>query len=182
MQTTDSGNIIIYCSHSKDLKGQDFFRKSYNGREGYYIVFIGQDLIHLLAYPNVQIDGTFKSSPKLFLQLLTVHVIQGEHVSILYSHMEMKFENIKLNFLCLQTFPVVYALMSKKTTTLYQHLFNYLKEAFNWSPSNAMTDFECALQGALKKTFTGIQISGCLFHYTQVREIYIFFLCFTVHC
>lgn len=95
-------------------------------------------------------DGTFKSSPHLFLQLYAIHVmVEG------------------------QWFPVVLALMERKTRTLYDDLFELLKDKVqellhkDLSPDYVSTDYEAGAISAVQEAFPDAVIAGCLFHLGQ---------------
>lgn len=68
----------------------------------------------------------------------------------------------------LQTFPVVYALMSNRSTVLYNKLFEFLIDNFGLHPRSIMCDFETALQSSLEHSLPQATLKGCLFHYMQV--------------
>lgn len=91
------------------------------------------------------IDGTFKSSPQLFTQLLTIHAIKYDTV-----------------------LPLVFALVPNKTrdsyTKIIKELLNLEK---NLRPASVMVDFEQALLGAITDVFKDTRIRGCFFHFGQ---------------
>ena len=65
-------------------------------------------------------------------------------------------------------FPVVYALMSRKTQALYTAVFAKVKELVpDFSPTSAMADFEEATAAAFQSVFGDVAISGCWFHFAQ---------------
>lgn len=95
-------------------------------------------------------DGTFKSCPKQFAQLYTVHVDMGST------------EN-ETNVL-----PVLFALLPDKRESTYDTFFTLVKEMVHfWSPKTIKLDFEAAAIGAAKKAFPQAVISGCSFHFHQ---------------
>jgi len=119
------------------------------------ILFSTEQNLKILASDQCHwfIDGTFKSSPQLFTQLLTVHAIKYDTV-----------------------LPLVYALIPNKTRDSYiriaQELLNLEK---NYGQQvRIMVDFEKALFGALTDVFDGVQIRGCFFHFGHCiwRKIY----------
>lgn len=91
-------------------------------------------------------DATFRVSPRgIFNQLLVIHVQFGK-----------------------KTFPVIYALMSQKTTKAYMNVLQYVHD--NLLPidgSGIIIDFEKAERLAISKLNTGINILGCWFHFCQ---------------
>lgn len=72
---------------------------------------------------------------------------------------------ILLNF---QTFPIVYSLMSKRSTAAYSSVLKFIHE--NLIPiegQSIIIDFEKSMRLALIKLNTGIMILGCWFHHCQ---------------
>ncbi|RWS18939.1 uncharacterized protein B4U80_06707, partial [Leptotrombidium deliense] len=94
-------------------------------------------------------DGTFKSVPKLFMQLYTFHA---------------KYDK--------QMIPLAYCLLPNKSATTYKRLLNLLRDwiltlGFTLNPKEMMVDYEQAMIAAIKEVFPSTRIRGCLFHYTQ---------------
>jgi hypothetical protein len=108
---------------------------------------------HLSLSPFWIMNGTFKTVPRIFYQLYTIHAPVGAE------------ENSRI-------LPLVYALMSGKSKELYQALFQNLIEFAEESnislrPSTILTDFEKAAIDASHEEFPGITNKGCLFHLGQ---------------
>lgn len=98
---------------------------------------------------HIWCDGTFKSVPRLFFQLYTVHGIVGSHV-----------------------FPLVFCLCSRKTEETYTIIFNHLKEharrlGLRFAPDRVSMDFERASMNAVHNVLPEADCSGCLFHWAQ---------------
>ncbi len=91
------------------------------------------------------IDGTFKSVPNQFSQLIT---IQGKYLG--------KF------------WPCSHALLVNKTEAGYCLLFEKIKSLVGGEPSNIMIDFEKGLLNSVKLTFTLSDVFGCNFHLGQI--------------
>lgn len=91
-------------------------------------------------------DATFRVTPRgKFKQLLILHAKLGK-----------------------KTFPIVYALMSRKTTEAYFNILKYVdEELLPLSGSGIIIDFEKAERQAISKLKTGIKIFGCFFHFCQ---------------
>ena len=66
-------------------------------------------------------------------------------------------------------FPVVFVLMTRKTTELYTAVFGKVREiACAFVPEHAMADYETASVKDLCAVYgSSVTISGCWFHYTQ---------------
>ena len=102
-------------------------------------------------WSNIYIDGTFRSAPQPYVQLLTVHgEVNGRVVH------------------CAS------ALMAEKTIASYRQVFQTLKLKVrevtrnnNWQPRYGITDFELALITAFETEFPRARIRGCYFHFSQ---------------
>lgn len=58
--------------------------------------------------------------------------------------------------------------MSGKKQSLYEEIFNYVKEnVVNLECRSFMTDFETSMRNALQKTYPNVKIFACWFHYCQ---------------
>ncbi|GBN56320.1 hypothetical protein AVEN_183778-1 [Araneus ventricosus] len=103
-------------------------------------------------------DGAFKSCPKQFLQIYSLHADIGSSL-----------EDVNI-------IPIVFALLPNKTQAT-QKLFNILKEA-NWSPECLTMDFEVAAIMGAKIVFPTLEIKGCNFHFNQClwRQVQSIFL------
>ena len=96
-------------------------------------------------------DGMFRVIKKPFTQLYSIHVLAFER----------KDDQLK-------QVPLVFIVMSGRKTNNYRAIFWHLKEHTNVSSLQTITsDFEAALWQAARKEFDGIQIKGCLFHWSQ---------------
>ena len=63
---------------------------------------------------------------------------------------------------------MIHILMTNKSEELYSACVRKILENFpNFKPNIAMSDFEDAPRNAFRNYFPGIEITGCLFHYTQ---------------
>lgn len=91
-------------------------------------------------------DATFRVTPRSnFTQFLVIHIQFGK-----------------------KTFPIIYVLMSRKTTAAYLSVLRYVND--NLIPivgEGIIIDFEKAERLALAKLNTGISILGCWFHFCQ---------------
>ena len=99
----------------------------------------------LLEFFCLSFLGTFKSSPRLWTQLYTVH-----------------------GFVHGKMFPLIYALLVDKKKQTYAKLFRSIKRlAPGFEPEEVQLDFEMSAKNALEEVFPGVQTKGCLFHYGQ---------------
>ena len=92
-------------------------------------------------------DGTFKTAPKLFAQVYTIHA------------MDKGFD-----------LPSIYALLLDKTSQTYQRLWKVVHDLVEWDGVRELTllvDFEKAAYGAFIAIFRGCDVHGCFFHFKQ---------------
>lgn len=108
------------------------------------------NLEKLQECPSWYVDATFKPSPQLFYQLLTIH---GE----IPNHDDGNP----------WTFPCVYILLTHKDEEMYTEAFSVLASLGNFRPDTIMTDFELGLRNSLSTAFPHAHIDGCFFHLCQ---------------
>jgi len=110
------------------------------------LVFASDEQLELLRSATaVYFDATFKVVPTIYYQLFTVFAPFAD-----------------------AAFPVVYALMSRKTQALYTKVFEKVHELVpDFTPSHAMADFEEASVNAFRQVFGDVSVGGCWFHYAQ---------------
>ena len=100
---------------------------------------------------NAPIGGTFKIAPRFFQQVVIIHLLKTGNGK---SH----------------PFPLVIALLTRKTQPLYKAVLETVPE---FNPEIMMADFETSLRNELRETFPQCTINGCWFRYTQavIRKI-----------
>lgn len=87
-----------------------------------------------------------------------------------------------LIFLCLQTVPIMWVLMTKKDETAYRSIWKFVKSEFpQFDPTTVVCDFEQALINSARNEFPNAVVQGCLFYYSQVK-LHIFFLNILLTC
>jgi hypothetical protein len=102
------------------------------------------------------IDGTFKVSPQLFLQVFTIHALVDK-----------------------SAVPLIYALLQDKREVTYIRVFEKITELKpTLNPESIMADFEKACHNAVTHVFPAAQLVGCLFHLGQclwrkVQEVHL---------
>lgn len=95
-------------------------------------------------------DGTFKSCPRLFHQIFTIHADLGSN-----------HESTALT-------PLVYALMTNRTKKSYEILFSLIKSQIpNWNLISFTCDFEEATISAIMKVFPDVHLQGCYYHFNK---------------
>lgn len=113
-----------------------------NGR---FIIFFNGDFLDILKDIKKWVcDGTFRSVPSDFYQLLT---IQGSFLG---------------NFM-----PLIFVLMKDKSQSSYTRVFTYLRNTFEFSANFIVTDFEMALINSSVNFGNNITRFGCAFHFGQ---------------
>ena len=94
---------------------------------------------------HISFDVSFHIVPKIFDQLFMIFCFYHEH-----------------------TIRVLFILMTNKSEELYSACLKYVFEIIpDFAPNFAVIDFVDAPRNAFQKQVPGIQITGCLFHYTQ---------------
>lgn len=98
---------------------------------------------------TIFVDGTFKSCPKLYHQLFTVHCATNQSYV-----------------------PLIYFLLPSKTTQCYLQAFQHLvieckKNDLQFNPIRLYADFEKAINNAARHVWPSIEVKGCRFHLGQ---------------
>ncbi len=133
-------------SLKRDARGELFLRFDSGCTDpNRIVIFCAQYKIQNIEKINTfVIDGTFRSSPQGFYQLVVLH-----------------------GYIFRKTFPFIYILMSNKTERSYLQAFDACKNLFNISPKFIITDFERALINSTSSSFNHSDSFGCLFHLGQ---------------
>lgn len=142
-----SADNVIVSSRYAHLDGDEFYRGTAEaGADGSAIIFATDKQLQLLQSAcEVYFDATFKVVPSIYYQLFTIFVPFAD-----------------------AAFPVIFALMTRKTQALYIAVFEKVKVLTpQFTPASAMADFEEASVSAFKHVYGSVNISGCWFHYAQ---------------
>jgi hypothetical protein len=107
------------------------------------------DLQRLCSSSVLSMDGTFQVTPTLFSQLFTIHAFVADRLV-----------------------PLVFVLMSEKTTIMYNEMFDALKAEVTrrglvLAPSEIMSDFESGIIAAVAQQFPTPHHKGCYFYFCQ---------------
>lgn len=144
-----SADVFLNDDQLTFSDGTNFLLMDLNENGTRCLVFSGSTGRHLLkTCTDFFLDGTFKSCPKQFKQIYTIHTDVGsseEETNIL---------------------PVAYALLENKTKGTYIQLFEALQN-WGWSPKYIKLDFEMAAVEAVRLIFPESFVSGCNYHYNQ---------------
>ena len=137
----------------RDKTFSKFYQGIVTGKENEYaLVFAHPQNLEKLDENTKQInaDGTFRTAPALkvghLYQILIILAMYKEHL-----------------------FPVIKAIMTNKTRSLYDAVFSKVKSLLPEivKPVLVICDYEPALMGGLSMIFPLAEVSGCWFHFSQ---------------
>ncbi|KAE8912720.1 hypothetical protein PF005_g24031 [Phytophthora fragariae] len=141
------------CSvrENSDFKFFQYHGSYYEGDVLHHLVLWGHPALldRLRArQTSIFVDGTFRSVPANFNQLVIVMVFDA--ISNLY-------------------IPSCYALTTGKTTKVYDYVMYHTNTAvdFTMDPAYISCDFEQAITSAVKHQFPRSKVIGCLFHFKK---------------
>ena len=143
-------DIRLEGDWSQTSDGSRFLLHSPSMTDNEIIVYASDaSLLRLANCKTIYMDGTFKCCPSLYTQLFTIHGLSNNFVV-----------------------PLVYALLSDKSSASYYKLFDILRQAIFalgavLDPKIVVSDFESGLVDAMRVHFPQTSHSGCHFHYTQ---------------
>ena len=142
---------LILEEDCRTLRGADMLLYDNGSDERRVIILATSDNLTITEESTSwYLDGTFKSAPQLFYQLLVLHA-------------ELTDTPGKSWIL-----PTVYILLTQKDTPIYLEGFEALtSNCPALLPQVVMADFEQALRSTLSTSFPGAEIDGCHFHFCQ---------------
>ena len=117
---------------------------------GIVIFATDKNLRILSRCDTIFLDGTFRSAPHPYIQMLTIH-----------------------GFFMGSVIPLCFCLVTGKSTAQYrqilQNVLTNVRRASGrrWQPTTAVCDFELSLITALETEMVGIRVRGCYFHFCQ---------------
>ena len=131
----------------KNLRNEKFFEYDSGVNDSKRFVIYQSDFqLNFLKKSSIWIiDGTFKTVPKEFTQMISIH-------SIIFG----------------KCFALAYILMKTKQKDIYDKVFSYIREKIEDYPSYIIIDFEKALLNSLQTTFSNSFVNGCAFHFGQL--------------
>lgn len=145
-RSTDLLELVIPAEYTVTSKGDQFLLFDSGSSSDRILIFSTEKNLELMQKcDHWYADGTFKSAPKPFQQVFTIHGI--------------KYDNV---------IPTIYALLTNKQKDTYIEVLKnikLLKPGLN--PKTIMTDFETAQISAFQEVFPGIESRGCFFHFCQ---------------
>ncbi|KAK3908569.1 FLYWCH-type zinc finger-containing protein 1 [Frankliniella fusca] len=151
-------NFVLFDSRTPESdEGEDGEEDEGDNR---VIVFGTRRNLELLGKSGTWfVDGTFKTSPKIFVQVFTISALVKRQTA-----------SGREDSVC---FPLVYALLSSKMEVQYSQVLQAVKTAAReqrvgfTQPSRVMSDFEVAILNAVKTAFPDATVSCCFFHLGQ---------------
>lgn len=115
------------------------------------VVFLTDKNARLLSHcTTIFVDGTFRTAPHPYTQLVTIH---GMYMNCVV--------------------PLCFCLSTGKTVAQYRQLFRHVREKIRtlcrrrWNPHYVICDFELPLITAAESEFIGCRVRGCYFHFSQ---------------
>jgi hypothetical protein len=130
--------------------GVRFFQSAISLADFNILIFATDaDLGRVAAARRIFLDGTFRTVPRAYYQLFTVHA------------------EVTTNYVP----PLVYMLMTRKTQESYEAAFTEMgrliqeRHGVAWAPDTVTCDYETGLLPAIRRAWPGVRIAGCFFHY-----------------
>jgi hypothetical protein len=125
--------------------------EGWNDDTGRFIIFTSPALLQNLKERTWFVDGTFKTAPQNYTQLITLISFHRESGSYI---------------------PCAYVAASSKKAFLYESIFTNIlllarRNRIEIDPQYLMCDFEEGLRSAFRKTFPRAKIMGCYFHFCK---------------
>ena len=130
--------------------GDDQFLQFARNDWGLAIFATHQNIQVMSECSDLYMDGTFRSTPRPYEQIFTVHGNYRGHV-----------------------IPLVHVLMEQRQVAHYRRVLRDLKHTVlritghHWSPRNVICDFEVALITAVETELPRTSIAGCYFHFCR---------------
>jgi hypothetical protein len=147
----ESADLAATCVRESEYANVDdapFFQGDVNSPDGgIALIFATRAQMEQLSTAHeIFVDGTFRTVPRLFFQLFTLFASVQSVV-----------------------FPMVFVLMTNKTTALYRAVMQKIHELVpTFSPVRVMGDFEEASIRSITDVFGDqVVLSGCWFHFAQ---------------
>ena len=139
--------VQVLPEWAKTSSGKQFLLS--NDTKNGVTIFSTKKFMELASCETILSDGTFKTAPDPYFQIYTIF---GD------------FENRKI--------PLVFALLTGKTSDHYKVMLNILKEKMEkidkvFKADNILSDYVSGFKAAVAKFFPESRHIGCYFHFTQ---------------
>ena len=140
----DAQELVLTDEYTKTQNGEDFLLYDSGSVEKRILIFgTHENLNYLCRARHWSLDGTFKTVPRIFSQLYSIH-----------------------GFLNDRSVPLIYALLPDKCQTTYANFLDQLKKVKpDLAPESIMVDFEKASINSLRLAFPETEIKGCFFSF-----------------
>ncbi|KAG0719438.1 hypothetical protein GWK47_050452 [Chionoecetes opilio] len=141
----------LHFDVNEDHIPDSFLRKDVRIGDRRHLIFATDTMLRHLSQCRVwYVDATYKVVRAPFSQLFSVHAFIKSGTST-------------------KQIPLAFVLMSARNATDYTGVLRAIMELLPGPPSvtRVMTDYEPATWQALRAVFPGVEVKGCLFHFTQ---------------
>ena len=149
-KNTEQPQTFYHSKQMEENNYQEKFSAETRQKTGVAVFATDQMAQTLLDCSAILCDGTFKSCPRPFYQLFTIH-------------------GLKIN----RKIPLVWAFSDGKTAGQYRKIFQIVKNkihqdtSHHWEPARVLSDYERAIISAAVETeFPNSTHKGCYFHIT----------------
>ncbi|XP_041379321.1 uncharacterized protein LOC121391939 [Gigantopelta aegis] len=143
------GEVTLDGGLTTTVQGERFlFGEDGDGDEKIIAFASNVGLQKLSIAKTFYVDGTFGSAPRIFYQIISIHV-----------------------FVMGVMMPLVFGFLPNKSTSTYVRFLTLVKNnaaalGFIVQPLRVMMDFELGLMNAHSTVFPGVQVKVCYFHYS----------------
>lgn len=138
--------LVLPEEYTQSNKGKEFLLHDSEGDRSRFLNFSTTDNLNFLSSCNIwHCDGTFKTVPRIFEQLYTIHGLKNE-----------------------KTIPLVFVLLPDKRQSTFKKFLQVLKDANDsLNPEIIVVDFEKGFINAINEIIPDANIHGCNFHFGQ---------------
>lgn len=152
------------------IDGNPFYRKYFNDGTNDALLFLNQAAVDEATINDmILVDGTFRARPLKCAQILVIFRLIAGAVS--YCTMKPVTTPFRVYFF--QPWLFGLALMNSRKKSLYQLIFQYIKNECTAIPEVFMSDYEQGMRKAAKEVWPSVETPGCAFHYRQaIRRSY----------
>lgn len=174
-----SHSILKMYGIEQGPNSRNFYQKTINESGNTSVIFMSPSIVEYCQNRRIIVgmDATFKVVPRIgdAYQLFGIHLLLDGTVRFIYL-LELHFTLLTIISLYLQAYPIMQALMERKTIRSYLAV---LKEFVNVCTERkivvekVVSDFEAALRSAIETLMPETTIVGCYFHFA--RAVYMKF-------
>lgn len=142
-------DVIVDGSWTQTWERRQFLVHQDN-QWGLLIFMTARNAGQLRRCDTVYIDGTFKTCPKPFSQVVSIHGMYGDRV-----------------------LPLAFCILKSKEVALYREMLSQIKAHVRrltgrqFNPTNVICDFEMSLLTAVETELPRASLHGCYFHFCK---------------